>query len=126
MGINVDTLQNGGTKAESVMPGIRRFLLDHNVRWPNLVNGEGPHDYAAAYGVTEIPTNVLIGRDGLVIHVDLSHKNLAKSSPRRWGVSSRLSRQSLALGPPGRNGTVEGRESQEAAVRLYCLLPNAA
>jgi thiol-disulfide isomerase/thioredoxin len=85
VGINVDTLQNGGTKVETVMPGIRRFLLDHNVRWPNLVNGDGAHDYAAAYGVTEIPTNVLIGRDGLVIHVDLSRKNLGQVAARAVG-----------------------------------------
>ena len=85
VGINVDTLQNGGTKVETVMPGIRRFLLDHNVRWPNLVNGDGAHDYAASYGVTEIPTNVLIGRDGLVIHVDLSRKNLAQVVARAVG-----------------------------------------
>ena len=58
------------------MPNIRRFLFDHNVRWPNLVNGEGVHDYARAYGVAEIPSNVLIGRDGTVIHLDLSRKNL--------------------------------------------------
>jgi thiol-disulfide isomerase/thioredoxin len=78
VGINLDTLQNGGTKPEVVMPNIRRFLLDHNVRWPNLVNGAGPQDYAAAYGVTEIPTNVLIGRDGTVVHLDLSRKNIAQ------------------------------------------------
>ncbi len=78
VGINLDTLQNGGTKVETVMPNIRRFLLDHNVRWPNLVNGGGERDYAAAYGVTEIPSNVLIGRDGSVLQIDLSRKNLAQ------------------------------------------------
>jgi hypothetical protein len=67
------------------MPGVRRFLLTHNVRWPNLVNGEGPQDYAAAYGVTEIPTNVLIGRDGIVGHLDLSRKNLAQVVARAVG-----------------------------------------
>ena len=41
VGINVDTLQNDGPKLETVMPNIRRFLLDHNVRWPNLINGTG-------------------------------------------------------------------------------------
>jgi thiol-disulfide isomerase/thioredoxin len=76
VGINLDTLQSGEPKLEMVMPNIRRFLMDHNVRWPNLVNGEGAHDYAKAYGVTEIPSNVLIGPDGTVIHVDLSRKNL--------------------------------------------------
>jgi thiol-disulfide isomerase/thioredoxin len=76
LGINLDTLQNGGTKLETVMPNVRRFLVDHNVRWPNLVNGEGARDYAKAYGVTDIPSSFLIGRDGLVTHLDLSRKNL--------------------------------------------------
>jgi thiol-disulfide isomerase/thioredoxin len=85
VGINLDTLQNGGMKLEAVMPGVRSFLLNHNVRWPNLVNGEGPQDYAAAYGATEIPTNVLIGRDGTVMHLDLSRKNLAQVVARAVG-----------------------------------------
>ncbi len=77
LGINVDALQNDSPKLETIMPNIRRFLLDHNVRWPNLINGTGASDYAKAYGVAEIPTNVLIGRDGAVIHLDLSpQKNL--------------------------------------------------
>ena len=78
VGINVDTLQNDRPKLETVLPNIRRFLLDNNVRWPNLINGTGTNDYAKAYGVAEIPSNVLIGRDGTVIHLDLSpRKNLA-------------------------------------------------
>jgi peroxiredoxin len=77
LGINVDTRQTEGPKLETVLPNIRRFLLDYNVRWPNLINGTGPNDYAKAYGVTEIPSNVLIGRDGNVISLDLSpRKNL--------------------------------------------------
>jgi peroxiredoxin len=76
VGINVDTLQDGAQKTEMVMPGIRSFLLDHNVRWPTLINGSGDRDYAAAYGVTEIPTNALIDRDGKVVQVDLVNKNL--------------------------------------------------
>jgi peroxiredoxin len=75
LGINLDTLQSGA-KLETAMPNIRRFLVDHNVRWPNLINGDGARDYAKTYGVTAIPTNVLIGRDGTVIHLDLSRKNL--------------------------------------------------
>jgi peroxiredoxin len=78
LGINLDPLQSGNPKLETVMPNIRRFLVDHNVRWPNLVNGPGAHDYAQAYGVTDIPTNYVIGPDGTVIHLDLSRKNLAQ------------------------------------------------
>ena len=77
VGINVDTMQTDGPKLETVLPNIRRFLTDNNVRWPNLINGTGTNNYAQAYGVTEIPSNVLIGRDGNVIRLDLSpSKNL--------------------------------------------------
>jgi peroxiredoxin len=76
LGINLDAAQDGGQPLETVMPNIRRFLLDHNVTWPNLVNGPGDRDYAGAFGVTQIPANVLIGRDGTVIHLDLTRSNL--------------------------------------------------
>ena len=75
VGINVDPLQKDGPKVETLMPSIKRFLVEHNVRWPNLINGSGAQDYAAAYGVAEIPTSILIGRDGNVIHLDLMRKN---------------------------------------------------
>src|SRR5207244_1947242 len=66
VGINLDTLQDGGEKLETVLPNIRRFLLDQNILWPTLINGSGDADYARAYGVTEIPANVLIAKDGTV------------------------------------------------------------
>jgi peroxiredoxin len=78
LGINLDSLQSGGKSPESVLPAVRQFLLDHNVRWPNLINGTGERDYARAYAVAEIPANVLIGRDGTVIHLDLARSNLEK------------------------------------------------
>jgi len=76
LGVNLDASQDGGQKLEAVMPNIKRFLIDHNVRWPNLVNQPGDRDYAKAYGVTEVPANVLIGRDGTVIYLDLTRSNL--------------------------------------------------
>ncbi len=76
LGINLDVLQDGGQDVETVLPNIRRFLIDHNVSWPNLINGQGDRDYAKAFGITEIPANVLIGRDGKVIHLDLTRSNL--------------------------------------------------
>jgi thiol-disulfide isomerase/thioredoxin len=76
LGVNVDTLQDGGVPLETVLPAIRRFLLDHNVRWPNLINAPGDGDHAKAYGVTEVPANVLIGRDGKVLELDLGRSTL--------------------------------------------------
>jgi peroxiredoxin len=85
LGINLDTLQDGGKSADSVRPGVRRFLLEHNVPWPNLINGQGEQDFARSYDVTEIPANVLIGRDGSVIHIDLTRSNLEKVVARAVG-----------------------------------------
>jgi thiol-disulfide isomerase/thioredoxin len=79
VGINLDSAQDGGRGLQSAMPNIRRFLLDYNVTWPTLANGPGDQDFAGAFGVTEIPANVLIGRDGKIIHLDLTGKKLEKA-----------------------------------------------
>ncbi len=75
VGIDLDAVQDGGPKLETVLPNVRRFLIDHNVRWPTLVNGAGDRDYARAYGITDIPANVLIDREGNVAQIDLVRQN---------------------------------------------------
>ena len=85
VGINLDGLSDGGQKPESALPNIRHFLLDYNVRWPTLVNGQGDKDYAKAYGVTEIPANVLIGKRGTVVQIDLVPKNLETTIAKAVG-----------------------------------------
>jgi thiol-disulfide isomerase/thioredoxin len=85
VGINLDASPAVGPKAEAVLPNIRRFVLDHNVRWPTLVNGEGEKDYARAYGVTEIPANILVARDGKIASIDLVPKNLESTIARAVG-----------------------------------------
>jgi len=79
VGINLDASQDGGVEPSSALPNVRRFLLDHDVRWPNLLNGAGEHDYVKAFGVDEIPANVLIGRDGKVAHLDLVRGNVGRA-----------------------------------------------
>ena len=76
VGVNLDPLQDDQPNPEAHLPNVRRFALDYNLRWPNLVNGPGAADVARAYGVTEIPASVLIGRDGKVVGLDLVRKNL--------------------------------------------------
>jgi len=85
VGINLDVIQDGGQKLETVMPNVRHFLLDHNVGWPTLINGQGDKDYAKAYDVTELPANVLIARDGTIAHIDLVRKNLEPAIARAIG-----------------------------------------
>ncbi len=76
VGVNVDAHQGGGQKLETVLPGIRRFLLDYNITWPIVLSGSGEKDIAGAYGISDIPANVLVGRDGNVVQIDLSPRNL--------------------------------------------------
>ncbi len=87
VGINLDPLSAADPKnaSASLLPNVRRFLLDNNVTWPTLVNAEGDRDYAAAYGVTEVPANVLVGRDGTVVAIDLVRKNLDQMIARQLG-----------------------------------------
>ena len=85
VGINLDAHSESGQKLETVLPNIRRFLLDYNIPWPTLVNGSGEHDYAKAYGIADIPANVLIGRDGSVVQIDLSRRNLEAVISRQLG-----------------------------------------
>jgi len=85
VGINLDAHEASGQKLETALPNIRRFLLDYNITWPTLVNGSGDRDYAKVYGISDIPANVLIGRDGSVVQIDLSHRNLEPVLSRQLG-----------------------------------------
>lgn len=42
-------------------------------------------DYASAYGISDIPANVLIGREGAVVQIDLSRRNLESVVSRMLG-----------------------------------------
>lgn len=77
VGVNLDAPPDAAPGA--AMPNVRRFLLDFNVPWPNIINGQGAADLAGAFGVREIPANVLIGRDGKVAHLDLNGPRLDRA-----------------------------------------------
>src|SRR5262249_5111223 len=64
VGVNLDRLQDDGRKGDLVRSDVRRFLIDHNVTWPTLISAPGEKDYAKPFGVTELPANALIARDG--------------------------------------------------------------
>ena len=59
-----------------MQPVVRRFLLDHGVTWSTVFNGQRDRDFAAEYSVREIPANILIGRDGRVVGIDLRAEDL--------------------------------------------------
>lgn len=79
IGVNVDALREGVGEAQKVLPAVRRFLIDHGVAWPNIVNGADGKDFTEAYGVREIPANFLVGRDGTIIGFELGDGGMAKA-----------------------------------------------
>jgi thiol-disulfide isomerase/thioredoxin len=83
--VNLDLMQDGAPAPESLLPNIRRFVFDYNVSWPTLVNRPADGDVARAYGVVEIPANVLIGRDGSVAAIDLTRKNFDATVSKALG-----------------------------------------
>lgn len=85
VGINLDAAADGGQKRESVLPNVRRFIMDYNVRWPTLIDGQAGTDIARAYGVSEIPANVLIAKDGTVSQIDLVPKTIEPAIARAVG-----------------------------------------
>ncbi len=76
VGIDVDNLQADAESAEEIAGDVRRFVVEHNLHFTNLINGAGDQDFAKAYGVRDIPANFLIDREGRVGHVDLTLSNI--------------------------------------------------
>jgi hypothetical protein len=77
--VNLDASQPGNDDPAKVLAAVRRYVLDANLTWPVLINGQGPTDYAAAYHVSEVPSSVLIGRDGTVQDLDLTRATMTKA-----------------------------------------------
>jgi peroxiredoxin len=76
LGVNLDAEHEGAGGPQPVRTAVRRFLIDHQVAFPNVLNGTGERDIARAYGVTNIPVNFLIGRDGKIVHFELDAASL--------------------------------------------------
>jgi thiol-disulfide isomerase/thioredoxin len=79
LGINVDAMHEDVQDEKRAMAAVRRFLVRHRVTWTNLLSGGGTADFAAAYGVEEIPANFLIGRDGKIVAVEQSGEALERA-----------------------------------------------
>lgn len=55
---------------------VRQFVVEFGVPWPNMLSGKDEHDIASLYAVSELPANVLVGRDGKVVTFDQWDANL--------------------------------------------------
>ena len=95
LGVNLDSARQdsqgqGQGQAQARDPGrtqaaVRQFLIQMRIPWPNVLNGTGPADFAKAYGVSDLPTSFLIGRDGKVLQVEQSGAALEKAIEKALG-----------------------------------------
>jgi peroxiredoxin len=90
VGVNLDLHQEGAGDAKSYEPVLRHFLLEHNVRWPSIIDQPGPESVAGLYNVTEIPASVLIGADGAVVHLDLNRSNAVAAIEQALRAAGKL------------------------------------
>jgi hypothetical protein len=66
-------------ETRKALPMVRRFLVDHRVTWTNILSSQGTADFAAAYGVEQIPANFLVGREGTILAVEQSGEALERA-----------------------------------------------
>jgi thiol-disulfide isomerase/thioredoxin len=91
VGVNLDGVREGVTP-ESAQSTVRRFLVDFRVSWPSVFNGQGPNDFARAYGVTSIPATFLVDRDGKIAQVELSGPDLDRAVASAVGEKAKDSK----------------------------------
>src|SRR5262249_48065370 len=79
--VDLDLMREGLNAADPgrVRQALRDFLVEQKVGWPVVLNGRGDDDIARRFGVTEVPANFLIGRDGKVLRVELYGAELDKA-----------------------------------------------
>ncbi len=87
LGVNLDMAREQVKSRQEALSTVRGLLIDYGVTWPNVLSG-GTEDFAKDYGVAAIPTNVLIGRDGRVLAVDLSPDQLEERIQDALGGAS--------------------------------------
>jgi peroxiredoxin len=76
LGVNVDALRHGAGAMDDVLPQVRRYLIDHQASFPNIVCQPGDSDIPNAFGVEDIPANFLIDREGKIVGFELGDGNM--------------------------------------------------
>ena len=89
LGVNVDAMHEDVKEPDAALRQVRRFLVKQRMGWINLLSGQGPNDFAAAYHVEQIPANFLVGRDGAIVAVDQRGEMLERAVLSALGNTSK-------------------------------------
>ncbi|MBX6316219.1 MAG: TlpA family protein disulfide reductase, partial [Isosphaeraceae bacterium] len=85
LGVNVDAEREGVGDRSQARAKVRRFLIEAGIRWPNLLNGEGPDDFTQTYHVTSIPAAFLIDRQGQIVEIESRGQALERAIAKAFG-----------------------------------------
>ena len=89
LGVNLDALAEAAATSPRSSPSCAGSWSSTTSRWPNLISPPGEQSLARPFGVTDIPASVLVGRDGTVLHLDLTRSNLARVVARSVGQAGK-------------------------------------
>ena len=76
VGVNLDAHHEDVPDAKAMLPSIRHVLVEQGVMWPNLLSDDAQEDLAQRFGVTTLPANFVIGRDGTVVGFEVHDRAL--------------------------------------------------
>jgi len=87
IGVNFDGARPGlkPDDADKIRSALREFLVTNNIAWPKLIN-ESPA-IAKAYGVSEIPAQFLVDREGKIVHIELTGQGMKRAIEEALGVA---------------------------------------
>ena len=91
IGVDLDAMRTGISAADAgkVQGQLREFLVNQRVAFPVVMDAPGKSSLVEAYGVTDIPANFLVGRDGKIQHVELTGPELDKAIAEALGGETR-------------------------------------
>lgn len=90
VGVNVDARHEDARELKAVRPVVRHVLIEYDVAWANVLNDPAAGgDVARTYGVEALPADVLIGRDGKVVAVELGDAGRDAAVARALGEPPR-------------------------------------
>jgi peroxiredoxin len=78
VGVNVDGLRENADPKETKSL-VRRYVIDHQARFPSILLEADDSTIPKAFGVEEIPANFLIDRKGNIIQFELNEGGLIKA-----------------------------------------------
>jgi peroxiredoxin len=82
LGVNFEEKHRDVKNAKTALPTARQVLVRHTASWINLLDCQRTENITKAYGVEEIPANVLIGRDGRIVAMEQSGDDLERAVVR--------------------------------------------